>query len=131
MDKTVLRNSLGLVLNGIDILVAGVLALGGWNATNSHPMTGYIAMGMAPLLLYLSSGVWTRQTWKLITRLILYAGVFVMIVVISAASFFATLPDARFIYWLGAGFLMSVLISATHFRLVRKTTKGEQSLTKV
>jgi hypothetical protein len=66
MENTMkLRVSLRLLLSFVDVIVALGLLFGGLNATNSHPLAGYATHLMGPILLYLSSGVWTRQRWKL------------------------------------------------------------------
>src|ERR1700719_4375989 len=79
-----LRASVGLLLNVVDVIVALGLLLGGWNATRSNQLTGYACMLLAPGLLYLSSGVWTKQRWKLVSRLVLYGVAFLALSVSTA-----------------------------------------------
>ena len=122
-SAVVLMVGLGILLNVTDLVVAFSLVLGGWNATNSHPLTGYITMAMAPVLLYLSSGMWTTQNWKLISRLVLYGGVF-LVLAVSAAVFI--IRRVRFIddfltYVLVTGFFILALLSDIHLNLKKGT----------
>src|SRR5437879_913388 len=94
INKKVMLVTLGILLNMTDIAAAFVLVLGGANMMNSHPTTGVIFIGSAPFLLYLSSGMWTKKNWKLISRLVLYAVVFLSVGVSAAVL---TTTRGRFI----------------------------------
>jgi hypothetical protein len=118
------RVTLGILLTTADIFVAFFLVLGGWNATNSHPITGYICMAFGPVLLYLSSGIWTKNQLKLAIRVALYAGAFVALGV-SAGVLIAVhaLPQTSDtgVFYIGIVVLLSAaLLSGLHLRLVRQ-----------
>ena len=117
-----LRASVGLLLNVIDVIVAIGLLLGGWNTTSSHELTGYACLLLAPSLLYLSSGVWTRQRWKLISRIVLYGVAFLALavsttVLLSVRAF----PSSGMVIYLVIGLLfVAVLLSVFHFILSKR-----------
>jgi hypothetical protein len=120
MNKKIPKVGLGILLNLADIVVAFFLVFGGWNATVSHPMTGYISMAMAPILLYFSSGMWTKRNWQLISRLVLYAGSFVVSGVSTAVVRIGhgPFPDDVVVYLVVSGLFVIVLLSALHLRLM-------------
>lgn len=118
-----LRFGLGVLLNVIDLVVAFFLVLGGWNATNSHAVTGYSCMLLGPILLYLSSGIWTRGNWKLLSRIVFYGGALLGLgvsaaVLISVRAFPSV--DGSVVYLLIGGLFTSVLLSILHLRLSRR-----------
>ena len=45
-----MRNSLGVLQNMIDVIAAFFLILGGWNATNSNTLAGYSCVALGPVL---------------------------------------------------------------------------------
>jgi hypothetical protein len=115
--------SVRILLNLTDVIVAFVLVLGGWNATNSHPLTGFAMVVSAPLLLYLSSGMWTKDRWKLISRLTLYTVVFLVLGVSVAAEIIShTFPSVEgyVVYIVLAALLAVVLLSIAQLRFVRR-----------
>jgi hypothetical protein len=118
-----LRLSVGLLLCIIDAIVALGLLLGGWNATNSHALVGYACMLLAPGLLYLSAGVWTKQIWKLVSRFVLYGGAFVALaastaVLVGVRAFPSN--DGIAIYLLIGTLFMTVVLSGFHLILVKR-----------
>ena len=64
------------VLSGTDLFFAFFLVLGGWNATVTHPFTGYACIALGALLLYLSSGIWRKRKIEVVLRLVFYWGPF-------------------------------------------------------
>jgi hypothetical protein len=135
IDRRASTVGLGILQNVIDIVVAFVLVLGGWNATNSHPFTGFMMVVFAPFLLYLSSGVWTKDTWKLISRLALYTGLlFVLGVSVAALLIFHAFPsvDGYVIYVVLGALLVVVLLSMAQLRLVRRENlaRSDSALTR-
>jgi hypothetical protein len=124
MTNTIkLRFSVGLLLTVVDMIVALGLLLGGWNATNSHALVGYTCLLLAPGLLYLSSGVWTKQRWKLVSRIVLYGGAFFAlaastVVLLGVRAFPATNGIA--IYLLIGSLLLAVLLSVFHLILLKR-----------
>jgi hypothetical protein len=121
IDTKPFTASIRILLNLTDVLVAFVLIFGGWNASNSHPLTGFAMVVFAPLLLYLSSGMWTKDKWKLISRLTLYAGLFLVLgVSVAAEIIFHTFPsvDGYVVYIVLAALLVVVLLSVAQLRFV-------------
>jgi len=123
MTTRVPQAGLSVFLNAIDLLVAFVLVLGGWNATNSHPSIGYACITLGPVLLYLSSGMWTKDRWKLIIRAAFYAGAFLFIgggaaVLIGNQA----LPlGGRWVVYLGIlALFVTFLLSLFHYWLVKR-----------
>ena len=118
-----LRVGVGLLLNVVDVIVALGLLLGGWNATNSHALVGYACMLLAPGLLYLSSGVWTKQPWKLVSRVVLYGTA-----CFALAASTAVLLGVRAlrstnriaIYLLIGSLLLTVVLSVFHLMVVKR-----------
>lgn len=118
-----LRFGLGVLQNVADLVVAFFLVLGGWNATNSHAAIGYSCMLLGPVLLYLSSGMWTEGKWKLIGRVIFYGGALLALglsatVLISVHAFPSI--DGYVIYLLIGGLFLAVFLSMVHLWLVRR-----------
>jgi hypothetical protein len=124
-----LRFGLGVLQNAVDLVVAFFLVLGGWNATNSHAVIGYSCMLLGPVLLYLSSGMWTGGTWKLIGRTIFYGGALLALglsaTVLTSLHAFPTV-DGDVIYLLIGSLFLAVLLSMVHFRLVRRESAALQ-----
>jgi hypothetical protein len=124
MTNTItLRVGVGLLLTVVDVIVALGLMLGGWNATNSHALAGYACLLLAPSLLYLSSGVWTKQKWKLVIRLVLYGGAFFALaastaVLLGVRAF--PLTNGIAIYLLIGSLLLAVLLSVFHLVLLKR-----------
>jgi len=119
----VVRVGIAILLNFTDLVVAFFLILGGWNATVSHPVTGYAAIAFATILLYLSVGLWTKGKWKRISRIVLYGGAVLIaggsaIVLISTNT--APLEGRFVVYLVMSILLFSVLLSIVHFRLLEK-----------
>jgi hypothetical protein len=83
MDPQILAGSIAVLLNLVDLCLAGGLVLGGWNMTNSHPGTGFVTVLVAPFLLYLSVALWLKGRTAMITRIVLYGVVFL----VSGVSF--------------------------------------------
>jgi hypothetical protein len=118
-----LRVSVGLLLTVVDVIVALGLLLGGWNATNSHTLVGYASLLLAPGLLYLSSGVWTKQRWKLVSRLVLYGGAFFALAASTAVLLgVRAFPSSNgiAIYLLIGSLLLTFLLSVFHLILVKR-----------
>ena len=118
-----IRVGIAVLLNVGDLVVAFFLVLGGWNATASHPVTGYVAMVFGPILVYLSVGLWTNGTWRPITRIVLYGGALLALGVSAAVLIGArAVPsEERFVFYLGVSILfLSVLLSIVHFRFLGK-----------
>jgi hypothetical protein len=117
-----LRAGVGLLLNVVDVIVALGLLLGGWNATRSHELTGYACLLLAPGLLYLSSGVWTRQRWKLVGRLVLYGVAFLALAVSATVLLIVrAFPSASIAIYLLIGLLfLAVLLSVFHLILSKR-----------
>jgi hypothetical protein len=129
MDTPVLAGSIAVLLNLVDICVAAGLALGGWNMTNSHPVTGFVAVLFAPFLLYLSVALWLKRRKAMIIRIVLYGVAFL----VSGVSFsilvfkHAISIDQRFLVF-GATLLVIILVSALHVWLAfRKSSGAERS----
>jgi hypothetical protein len=119
-----LRIAIGILLTATDLLTAFFLVLGGLNATVSHPVTGYVSVAAAPLLLFLSSGIWTKSRLKLIIRLFLYAGTFVALsvsTIVLVAAHAVPVSDNSWVMYLALGlFLAAVFLSAVYLRLIKK-----------
>jgi hypothetical protein len=124
-DSGVLRRGLGVLQNVVDLFTALALVIGGWNATNSHPIVGYSCMVLAAILLYLSSGMWTIGRGKLTARIVFYSAALLALgVSVAILSVFRALPATGrpVIFW-GVGCLsVVVLLALIHLRLSR--TKG-------
>jgi hypothetical protein len=122
-NTRVLRSGLGILQNVIDSVAAFFLILGGWNATNSNAVFGYLCMALGPVLLYLSFGMWTRGTGKLVGRIVFY-GVALLALGLSTAILASVrgLPSVdRWVIYLVIGVLLgTVLSSLAHLRLVRQ-----------
>ncbi len=85
-------------------------------------MTGYICLLLAPSLLYLSSGIWAKQRWKLLSRLVLYA-VALLALVVSTAVLLSVraFPSAGIAIYLLIGLLLlAVLLSVLHLVLAKR-----------
>lgn len=72
-----LQICLRVLLSAGDVVVAIFLIFGGWNAMGSHPLVGYACLALGPGMLYFSSGLWTRQRFKILLRAVLYWGAFI------------------------------------------------------
>jgi hypothetical protein len=124
-DLRMLVAIVSFLLNATDLLLAFFLVLGGWNMTNSHALIGYACMASGPLLLYLSFGIWTNENWKLVARIVLYAGAFLALaisatVLISVHAFPSV--DGFVVYAVVAALFLATLLSIVHFRLVKRET---------
>ena len=121
-NRVKVRSGIGLLLIVVDVIVALGLLLGGWNATSSHELTGYICLLLAPSLLYLSSGIWAKQRWKLLSRLVLYA-VALLALAVSTAVLLSVraFPSAGIAIYLLIGLLLlAVLLSVLHLVLAKR-----------
>ena len=118
-----MRNSLGLLQNVIDLIAAFFLIFGGWNATNSNTLVGYSCMTLGPVLLYLSSGMWTKQMGKLIGRSVFYGTAFLALglsVTILASVHAMPSVDRWVIYLILSILFGAFALSLVHLRLVRR-----------
>jgi hypothetical protein len=124
-----LRVCVGFLLCAVDAVVAMGLLLGGWNVTSSHALTGYACLLLALGLLYLSSGVWTKQRWKLVGRVAIYAvafsGLAVSTVVLLVVRAFPSTTNSIVIYPLIGSLFLVVLLSMFHLILVKQ--EGHES----
>jgi hypothetical protein len=65
--------ALSVLLNAVDLLVSFFLIFGGGFIANQRSaITGYVSVGFGLVLIYLSTGMWSKGKWKLVTRLGLY-----------------------------------------------------------
>lgn len=122
-----MRNTLGLLQNAIDLIAAFFLIFGGWNATNSNTLAGYSCITLGPVLLYLSSGMWTKQIGKLIGRSVFYGTAFLALglSVIILASVHAMPSVDRWVIYLVLSVLFGAFaLSLVHLRLVRQQVAG-------
>jgi hypothetical protein len=78
MDPQIFVGSIAVLLNLVDLCVAGGLVLGGSNMMNSHPGTGFVTVLCAPFLLYLSVALWLKRRTAMITRIVLFGVVFLV-----------------------------------------------------
>ena len=123
MNKTkALTFAFSVLLSGIDIFVAFFLLLGGWNLTNSHPVSGYICIGLGPTLFFLSWGLWTNRILKLIGRLALYWMAVALIGVSVFPHYFTKFAHRSSDDWIGYGtavlILLTALLSTLHLRFI-------------
>jgi hypothetical protein len=128
MDPQILAGSIAVLLNLVDLCVAGGLALGGWNMTNSHPGTGFVTMLLAPFLLYLSVALWLKRRTAMIIRIVLYG----VVLLVSGVSFsiliikHAVSIDQTFLVF-SATSLVIILLSLLHVWLAfRKSSRAER-----
>ena len=89
----------------------------------SHALTGYACLLLAAGLLYFSSGLWTKQRWKLVSRLVLYGVAFFVLalsttVLLRVGAFPSTTGVA--IYLLIGSLFLAVLLSVFHLILVKR-----------
>ena len=81
------RVALGVLLNAVDLLVSFFLLFGGGFVVNERSaIAGYVSVGFGLVLIYLSTGMWTKGKWKLVTRLGLYGGT-LCVVLVTLVSF--------------------------------------------
>src|SRR5436853_7185543 len=111
---------LRIVLNATDVVTSFFLIVGGLNATLRSATFGYLCVGFGLALLYLSTGMWTKGKWKLVTRLALYVGTSCVVVIVLLSFLLvrhqplgkqAPLPAVLLFL------LISVALSAIHFRI--------------
>lgn len=116
-----IRTGLGVALNGADLLVSLFLIFGGFAIADRHSLImGCVTVSCGLFLIYLSSGMWTKQRWKLMIRFVLYAGAFAILGLITVVGLIQRhlSSDDVFLYLVAAGFLAVVLLSAAYFRVV-------------
>jgi hypothetical protein len=124
-----IRVGITILLNVTDLVVVFFLVLGGWNATVSHPVTGYVAILFAPLLTYLSVGLWSKGEWRSISRIVLYGGAFLVVAVSAVVllSLQAAPSEGRFVVYLALSvLLLNVLLSVVHFRLLAQERSSDR-----
>jgi hypothetical protein len=114
---------LGVLLNAIDLFFVSILVFGGLNMMISHPVTGCVCVVLAPILLYLSTAVWTRKRLSLISRMLLYWGA---LAVFSVAVFSTGhLSHLSSDDWIANGLILLLLVAAlsstAHLRLLKRT----------
>lgn len=124
-DKEEVHILLRILLSATDIFCAGILLLGGLNATVSHPLTGYICAASSILLLYLSSALWRNRRREIVIRFILYATSTLFIggsfLLITLANRHRTLPvDFDLIALIVVLLLICTILSAVHLRKTRQ-----------
>jgi hypothetical protein len=118
-----IRVGVAIVLNLTDLFVVFFLVLGGWNATVSHPVTGYVAIVFAPVLMYLSAGLWAKGHWRSLGRIVLYGGAFLVVGVSAVVllSVHAAPSEGKFVVYMALSILLlEVLLSIVHFRLLMR-----------
>ena len=128
MDPQILAGSTAVLLNLVDLCVAGGLVLGGLNMTNSHPGTGFVTVLFAPFLLYLSVALWLKRRKAMIIRIVLYGVVFLVSGVSFSILLFkpAASIDQTFLVFIATS-LVIVLLSALHFWLAfRESSRAER-----
>jgi hypothetical protein len=120
-DSPRLRIWFRITLSTIDLFVSIFLIFGGGMIAGIRsPTVGYVTVGFGLFLIYLSTGMWTKQKWKLIIRFVLYAGTFAVLALITAIGLVERRfsSDDVFLCLLAAGFLVVILLSAAHFRTI-------------
>jgi hypothetical protein len=75
---------LAVFLTICDLVTAFFSFLGGWNMLARSGAAGYLTISFGVVLLYLSSGLWTGQRWKLYSRLAMYGVPFCALCVSAA-----------------------------------------------
>lgn len=88
------RTVLGVFLNASDAVVAFFLLFGGGFIANQRTaIVGYVSVGFGIALIYLSTSVWKKGKWKLVTRLLLY--VFTLCVLLTSLFYFVTVKHQQ------------------------------------
>ena len=118
---------LALFLTVGDLVTAFFGFLGGVNMLNRHGAVGYIPLSFSVFLLYFSSGLWTRQHWKLYGRLAMYGVPFLLllvavVVLLVRAAAFGGPTDLVVVLVVG---LVIIALSWLHLRLVLRTRQAE------
>lgn len=109
-----------LYLNGIDLCFAFFLVFGGLAAIDNHAITGSICVIMAPVLIFLSAGVWTADRQKLIAHAALYWAAFIIFG--GSAGFLAAIGalrnamDNSILFAVLTAILISALLSTIQVR---------------